>query len=477
MRRFSLLSSLGRGAAGLIGALFACITFAADIALFVPQEGGPSEFAATEIELAAKKHGHRIARMDLEALSHRGGTRIVLASAAEMPALLSAGITPAAQPAPLKQEGFSISSAGAQDSKVIWVIGADAGGTMYGGLELAEQIRLRGLDEIEAMERNPYMSMRGTKFNIPLDVRTPSYSDMSDAGQANIEHMWSFEFWRDYLDSLARHRYNYVSLWNLHPFPSMVKVPEYPDVALSDVERSKIAFDEDYPTIATGLVTREMLANTETIKKLSIEEKIEFWRRVMRYAKDRNIDFYIITWNVFTYGVDGKYGITDALDNERTVDYFRRSVRELFRTYPLLRGIGLTTGENMPDEDFQAKEDWAFATYGQGVLDVAREQPERQIRFIHRQHQTRAQDIAKTFAPLIKQPNVDFIFSFKYAQAHALSSTRQTFHHGYVESLGHLKTIWTLRNDDALIFRWGADGCMKLERKKASESSGGLFFR
>jgi hypothetical protein len=279
---------------------------------------------------------------------------------------------------------------------------------------------------------------------------------MSDAGQANIEHMWSFEFWRDYLDSLARHRYNYVSLWNLHPFPSLVKVPEYPDVALSDVKRSRIAFDEDYPTIATGLVTREMLANTETIKKLSIEEKIEFWRRVMRYAKDRNIDFYIITWNVFTYGVDGRYGITDALDNERTVDYFRKSVRELLLTYPLLRGIGLTTGENMPDEDFQAKEDWAFATYGQGVLDVARSQPERQIRFIHRQHQTRAQDIARTFAPLRKQPNVDFIFSFKYAQAHALSSTKQTFHQGYVESLGDLKTIWTLRNDDALMFRWGA---------------------
>ena len=39
---------------------------------------------------------------------------------------------------------------------------------------------------------------------------------------------------------LARDRYNFVSLWNLHPFPSMVKVPEYPDVALNDVWRSKI---------------------------------------------------------------------------------------------------------------------------------------------------------------------------------------------------------------------------------------------
>ncbi|HWN46298.1 MAG TPA: hypothetical protein VNM71_03000, partial [Steroidobacteraceae bacterium] len=51
---------------------------------------------------------------------------------------------------------------------------------------------------------------------------------------------------------------------------------------------------------------------------------------------------------------------------------------------------------------------------------------------------------------------MDFVFSFKYAQAHVLSSTTQTFHRGYLESLGDLKTLWTLRNDDALLYRWAA---------------------
>ena len=37
--------------------------------------------------------------------------------------------------------------------------------------------------------------------------------------------------------TMARHRYNLLSLWSLHPFPSMVRVPEYPDVALADVKR------------------------------------------------------------------------------------------------------------------------------------------------------------------------------------------------------------------------------------------------
>ncbi len=134
----------------------------------------------------------------------------------------------------LKEEGFSI----LKDTKALNVIGADAAGAMYGGLELAEQIRIYGLEGVKETTQNPYMERRGTKFNIPLDVRTPSYTDACDAAQKNIAEMWSFDFWKEYIDNLARYRYNYISLWSLHPFPSMVKVPGYEDVALDDVHRS-----------------------------------------------------------------------------------------------------------------------------------------------------------------------------------------------------------------------------------------------
>src|SRR6187455_3464001 len=330
------------------------------------------------------------------------------------------------------------------------------------------------------------MPMRGTKFNIPLDLRTPSYSDMSDSAQKNIDTAWDFDFWRAYLDKLARDRYNFVSLWNLHPFPSMVKVPEYPLVALDDVWRSNIHFDEDYSTRTVGIVTPAMLADKTVVMRLTIAQKIDFWRRVMQYARDRNIDFYVVTWNIYTHGVDGKYGITEALDNPKTVDYFRASVREMFRTYPLLRGIGLTAGENMGDasayyrgsaDSFEAKENWLMATYGQGVLDAARAEPQRQFRLIHRQHESRAQDIATTFKPVISQPNVDFVFSFKYAQAHVLSSTTQNFHRGYLETLGDLKTLWTLRNDDALLYRWAApDFVREFVKNIPPDKTQGFYF-
>ena len=45
------------------------------------------------------------------------------------------------------------------------------------------------------------------------------------------------EFWTRFLDEMARHRYNVLSLWSLSPFPSLVKVPDYPKVALGDVKR------------------------------------------------------------------------------------------------------------------------------------------------------------------------------------------------------------------------------------------------
>lgn len=354
----------------------------------------------------------------------------------------------------LEEEGFSIRSLG----NTYLVLGGASAGIMYGGLELAEMIRTDKLSENLSLDKNPYMGMRGTKFNIPLDVRTPSYSDMSDAGQKNIPEMWNMDFWSEYIDNLARYRYNYISLWNLHPFPSLVKVPDYPNVALDDVHRSTHDFEEFYTLQGRLYDAPEIVDNYEVVKEMTIDEKIHFWQEVMAYGKSRNVDFYIVTWNVFDYGTEGKYGITEDLDNEITKDYFRKSITQLFLTYPDLKGIGLTTGENMEGANFVEKEDWMWETYGLGVLDVFNSQPDRQITFLHRQHQAGAVDIAERFKTLAKHPNVDFIFSFKYAQAHVYSSTTQIYHPEFVEEISNndLKTIWTLRNDDIYHFRWGA---------------------
>jgi len=141
---------------------------------------------------------------------------------------------------PGEEQGYRIERA----STSLRVIGGDAVGAMYGGLDIAEAIRHGTLDSLKASEHRPHIAQRGIKFNIPLDLRTPSYSDSSDAAQANIPVMWEREFWIAFLDNMARHRYNVFSLWSLHPFPSLVKVPEFPEVALDDVWRTRAKLDD-----------------------------------------------------------------------------------------------------------------------------------------------------------------------------------------------------------------------------------------
>jgi hypothetical protein len=110
-----------------------------------------------------------------------------------------------------------------QVHKSIEVRGGDARGLMYAGLALADNLQAgKDLLKTGTIDGRPYTPHRGIKFNIPLDVRTPSYDDTGDAAQMNIETIWEFEFWKSYLDNMARYRYNLLTLWNLHPLQEQV---------------------------------------------------------------------------------------------------------------------------------------------------------------------------------------------------------------------------------------------------------------
>jgi hypothetical protein len=92
------------------------------------------------------------------------------------------------------------------------VIGADTAGAMYGGLDIAEAIRTGTLVSLKDSEHSPHIAKRGIKFNLPLDLRTPSYSDNCSSAQANIPEMWNIDFWHELLDRMARDRFNVLTL-------------------------------------------------------------------------------------------------------------------------------------------------------------------------------------------------------------------------------------------------------------------------
>ena len=327
------------------------------------------------------------------------------------------------------------------------VVGGDASGEMYGGLDLAEGVRLGTLNEVVADPRvhTPHILDRGIKFNFPLDFRTPTYSDRNTSSQDNIPEMWSMDFWHQFIDEMARDRYNLLTLWSEHPFPSMVKVPEFPDVALNDVWQGKMD--------ANGAYTDHIV-----VKQMTMDEKIAFWRAVMQYAHDRGVAVYIFTWNIFTHAATGKDGITDAISNPATIAYTRDSVRELIKTYPLLDGLGITSGENMPGSTDDAKENWIWATYGEGARDALRADPRRKFHIIHRFHQTSLSQIMQHWKDFPGQ--VDF--SFKYSVAHMYSIPNPPM---IKEGLGVLppgKKMWLeVRNDDIYSFRFGDPDYMR----------------
>ena len=420
------------------------------------EDGAPqTEFAAREIRLAVEARGNGCVKKSLAEFGQAAqGLSILLASsAAEAQRLVvELGLAPvkhaAAQSYALRKKAV-----GARTAHL--ALGADATGAMYGGLDLAEAIRLGTLAELKDEDRTPYIAKRGIKFNLPLDARTPSYSDAGDAAQQNIPEMWSTEFWHEFLDEMARQRFNVLSLWNLHPFPSLVQVPDYPDVALADVMRTTVKFDSSYALTGKDMVRKAHLANLETLKKMTIEEKIRFWREVLQYAHDRGIEVYIFTWNIFVWGAEGKHGITAAQDNTTTIDYFRKSVREMLLTYPLLAGFGITAGENMQNlKDEFSNEKWLWKTYGEGICDVKKLQPNRSIRLIHRFHQTGFKAIMSEWKDFF--PPGTFDFSYKYSVAHMYSMPAPSFAKSTLAELPpHLRTWMTVRNDDVYSFRWG----------------------
>ncbi len=427
--------------------------------IYCPSDIPAIQFAANDLQQVLKSKGHKVEIAPIsEMTSKQEQIQFILGLQNDKTLVKYLQAEGGKSPDELTTEGYAIRLTRKDKLVTFWAIGADATGAMYAGLDLAETIAQDGIEAIKEADCKPYIGKRGLKMNIPLDARTPSYADCGDAAQQNIAVVWDMNFWKEYLDGLARDRYNTITLWIPHPFPSMVKVPEYPDVALDDVTRADI----DWPTWfskyvngpGTNSVNKEILDNLKTIKKITIDEKIEFWREVMQYAYDRGIEFHFITWNIFVWAADGKYGITGAIDNEITIDYLRKSVRSMFETYPLLAGIGVTAGENMKGLTPDEKEQWLWKTYGMGVMDAKKAFPERKIRFIHRYWQSEIPEITKHFEGF--NEDIEFNFSYKYVKARLYANTKPDFVDGVLkEAPKGTKWWWNLRNDDIFYFRWG----------------------
>lgn len=357
--------------------------------------------------------------------------------------------------------------------KTVTVVGGDDAGLMYGGLEVAEEIALSdSIAAVKDSENTPDIFKRGIRYIVSMDMRTPGYSDPGDSNQANIEDVWDINFWHEYFDQLARFRINEFNLRTLNPLPNMVVVPGYEDLALNDVYKTTVPFDDSYSGRALDNFRKEHMeeGNYKVVKTISIAEKIDFWKEVMAYAHERGISFHIYFSNIYLFGemgqftdengayIPNKYGMTPVADNAATKDYLYKGIVELFKTYPDLDGIGVSAGENMTttDDDRIPNEQWLYETYGKAINEYLESNPDRQIDVIRRSHWSGVEHIKGVWTDF----KGTMCFEGKYTCQHMNASEKPNYIYVGKDSVvsyldGETPMQMEIRNEDAYLLRLG----------------------
>jgi hypothetical protein len=272
-----------------------------------PAEDGPIAFALSELSAALREKGFSVTRLPWS--KHLAQPLLIAFATPETRGLPSWGLTFPKLPGP--EESFALCKLVRQPQRLILVAGSDPVGAMYGGLELAEQIRwVKGSPDLFAavkeVTKAPYLRLRGVNAFITVQALEDPQS-------------WYFseDFWRGYVDLLARSRFNLLDLhgaYNLtstgfhNLFPYLVYLDEYPHAGVSKAEA---------------------------------ERNLAMLRRAINFAKARGIKVGLMN-----------YQAAARVPAERLADYTAKCVAKLLRELPDLALLGFRIGETRQPEDF-----------------------------------------------------------------------------------------------------------------------------
>lgn len=342
----------------------------------------------------------------------------------------------------LGEEAFTIKPAG----KTIAITGGDERGLIYGCLSLAEDIRNGiALQSCMAKTEKPFLLFRTIKYDLPWDTYRHSYGlSLHDQTCRDTS------YWRAFLDMMAENRLNGLSLWNLHPYTFLIKPNNFPEAS---------------PWNDKEMAEWQLLFHT-----------------IIRMAKDRAIDTYIVPFNIFVTPEFAK-AHNVAMDNiehdyfvrgdtsEIIKRYTRECVTQMLEEYPDLTGIGLTLGEGMGGMTPQQREDWMTATIIEGMRLA-----KRKSKLIHRipfSSTTGSLGITSieteqlTRKAIEREAAMGFTegpiwADLKFNWSHAHSTTKLIKVHGgklydtyFKPDPSAYKIVWTARNEDFFCLRWG----------------------
>ncbi len=273
------------------------------------------------------------------ALKNSASARIVVGTKAD-PAirqLLDAGQIALAHGEAEKPESFALITA--RDGTLA-VIGADNSGALYGCLELAKRIPSTGELPREPLHfaDAPAFVLRGPCIGMQKTYILPGHKVYEYPYTPELfPFFYDKAYWRDYLDTLVDLRMNTLTLWNGHPFASLVKLPDYPEA----VE-----------------VPDEIFTHN-----------VEMFRFIASECDRRGIwlvqQFYSI---ILSKPFAEKHGLSTQLNapTPLAADYTRKSIAEFVRQYPNV-GLMPCLGEALQGQENQTR--WCTDVILAGVKD------------------------------------------------------------------------------------------------------------
>lgn len=361
----------------------------------------------------------------------------------------------------LEEEAFTIIPEG----RTISVYGGDARGMLYGALALADDVR-NGVSLADAQQRTEQarLPFRAIKHNLPWD----SYR-ASAALDQHLEVTRDLAYWEAFLDMMAENRFNVLSLWNLHPFPYMIRPRNFPEAS---------RFDEQ-----------------------ELEEWRHLYRGIFRMAKERGIETYVVTWSIFVspefaqahdVGHRNHYPYYNVPGDTSEVikRYIRESVVQMLEEYPDLTGIGITHGEGMGGMTPQQRQDWLNETYIEAIRLV-----DRPVKLIHRVPLSAgvssggSTSVDTEVMTREAMEEIDFVegpiwVEMKFNWSHGHSTPKLVKVHGgelgdtyFVPEPENYKITWMVRNEDFFALRWGVPSFVREHIKVNAAPSyvGGYF--
>ncbi|MBW3630507.1 MAG: hypothetical protein KY464_14575, partial [Gemmatimonadetes bacterium] len=322
------------------------------------------------------------------------------------------------------REGFRIVRATAPSPALI-VLAPDPVGAMYGVLEVAEQARTGGgLAAVREESATPALAFRAIKFNLPWSA----YRDTGPTA-THLAVSRDLEFWRRFLDMMAENRFNALTLWNLHPFPFMVRSASFP--------------------------------RATPFSEAELEDWRAFWKSLFRMAKERGIETYIVNWNiVVSPEFAAAYGVRERNDTSELVRrYTREAVTQVIDEYEDLTGIGVTLADWMTNMTPRAREDWIEQTVVAGIKAA-----KRPVKFIHRSVLAGSPTEMRRVIDNARLPDPTIV-EIKFNWSHGHSTPRLAMTHDsesgaidegfWTPRPTNYEIAWMVRNEDFFVLRWG----------------------